>query len=245
MRKILAYPLTILYLICFGLTLVVFHAIQWICFNLFGYKAHKISVDWLQFFLMRCLNVLGTRISFNNPHNISDKRPLIIVANHQSMYDISPILWYLRQHHVKFISKKELGKGIPSVSFNLRHGGSVLIDRKNPKQAVAAIQEFSEYIERTKRAAVIFPEGTRSKTGVPKKFQTKGLITLFNGIPSALVVPITINNSWKVLKYGKFPMGIGTHIKFKVHEPIEVNAYDDKESLAKLVEATIIKDIKV
>ncbi|NNK39561.1 MAG: 1-acyl-sn-glycerol-3-phosphate acyltransferase [Winogradskyella sp.] len=245
MQKLLAYPLSILYFICFGLTLVIFHAIQWLCFNVFGYKAHKISVDWLQFFLMRCLNVLGTRITFNKPHNIPSDRPLIIVANHQSMYDISPIMWYLRKHHIKFISKKELGRGIPSVSYNLRHGGSVLINRKDPKQAVAAIQEFSEYIERTKRAAVIFPEGTRSKTGVPKKFQTKGLITLFNGIPSSLVVPITINNSWKVLRYGKFPLGIGTHITFKVHEPIEVNAYDDKLSLAHLVEATIIKDIKV
>ena len=101
---------------CFGTTLVVFHPIQWFCLNVFGYQAHKKSVDVLQLFLIRCLNVLGTRISFHNQYNIPIDQPLIIVANHQSMYDISPIMWYMRKHHVKFISKKELGKGIPSVS---------------------------------------------------------------------------------------------------------------------------------
>src|SRR5690606_21081302 len=117
---------------------------------LFGYKALKITVDWLQFFLMRCLDVLGTRFTFTNPYDIDTDQPLIIVANHQSMYDISPIMWYMRKHHPKFISKKELGKGIPSVSYNLRHGGSVLIDRKNARQALPAIMKFGEYIEKSK-----------------------------------------------------------------------------------------------
>ena len=93
MRKILAYPLTVLYLICFGLTLIVFHPIQWIAYKVFGYQALKITVDWLQFFLIRCLNVLGTRFTFTNPYDIDTDQPLIIVANHQSMYDISPIMW--------------------------------------------------------------------------------------------------------------------------------------------------------
>ncbi|HUH28328.1 lysophospholipid acyltransferase family protein [Gelidibacter sp.] len=243
MRKILAYPLTVLYFICFGITLVVFHPIQWICFNVFGYQAHKISVDWLQFFLMRCLNVLGTRFTFTNPFDIDTDQPLIIVANHQSMYDISPIMWYMRKHHPKFISKKELGKGIPSVSYNLRHGGSVLIDRKNPRQAIPAIIKFGEYIENNKRAAVIFPEGTRSKTGVPKPFQTKGLEMMIKKVPSATIVPISINNSWKMLRYGKFPMGIGNHLKFTVHQPIKIATFVDKQELIRSVEETISSNI--
>lgn len=243
MRKILAYPLTVLYSMCFIITLVIFHPIQWICFNVFGYQAHKISVDWLQFFLMRCLNVLGTRFTFDNPYDIDLDQPLIIVANHQSMYDISPIMWYMRKHHPKFISKKELGKGIPSVSYNLRHGGSVLIDRKNPRQALPAIMKFGEYIEKTKRAAVIFPEGTRSKTGAPKPFQTKGLEIMIKKVPSGTIVPISINNSWKMLRYGKFPMGIGNHLKFTVHQPLKIATFVDKEELIKTVEQTISSNI--
>ncbi|GAA4268655.1 lysophospholipid acyltransferase family protein [Hyunsoonleella aestuarii] len=239
MIKLLSYPLTVIYNICFLFTLLIFHPIQWFCFNLIGYQAHKKSVDALQFCLMRCANILGTRFIFNNPHNISTDKPLIIVANHQSMYDISPIMWYMRKHHTKFISKKELGKGIPSVSYNLRHGGSVLIDRKNPRQSLPAIMKFGEYIEKTKRAAVIFPEGTRSKDGTPKPFQTKGLEILFKKVPSALIVPISINNSWKIVRYGKFPMGLGTHITFTVHKPINLATFVDKQTLINSIEHTI------
>jgi len=244
MRKLLAYPLSVVFYLCFGLTLVIFHVIQWISFNAFGYKALKISVDWLQFFIMRCLNLLGTRISFYNPYQISTDRPLIIVCNHQSMFDISPIMWHLRKHHVKFVSKKELGKGIPSVSYNLRHGGSVLIDRKNPRQSLSAMMTFGDYIEKTKRAAVIFPEGTRSKTGIPRPFKTKGLEMLIKKVPSALIVPITVNNSWKMLRYGNFPMGIGNHMTFTVHKPVEIINFTDNTELIQHVEQTIVDGIK-
>lgn len=244
MQKLLAYPLTVLYFICFGLTLVIFHPIQWFCKSVFGYQAHKISVDWLQFFLMRCLNVLGTTFSFTNPYNIKKGVPLILVANHQSMYDIPPLIWYLRKHHVKFISKKELGKGIPSVSYNLRHGGSVLIDRKDALGSIKAIEEFAKRIEKNKWAAVIFPEGTRSRDGKPKPFKTKGLLTMIKCAPNALIVPITINNSWKTLRYGKFPMGLGAHISFLVHKPIEANQYEDRLELISIIEAQVKSSIE-
>ncbi len=243
MIKILAYILSVIYALCFLLTLVVFHPIQWFCFNVLGYKAHKISVDWLQFFIMRCTNILGTRYKFINPYQIEPNQPLIIVANHQSMYDIPPIIWYMRKHHPKFISKKELGKGIPSVSYNLRHGGSVLIDRKNPRQSLPAIMKFGEYIEENNRAAVIFPEGTRSKDGKMKPFQTKGLDVLFKKIPSATIVPITINNSWKLFKYGKFPMGLGAFVTLTVHKPIKLATFVDREKLIKDIETAIASSI--
>lgn len=243
MQKLLAYPLSVIYLICFFITLVIFHPIQWVCFNIFGYQAHKKSVDFLQLSLMRSANVLGTRFTFNNPHQIDKNQPLIIVANHQSLHDIYPLTWYMRKHHPKFISKIELGKGIPSVSYNLRHGGAALIDRKNPRQSLPALMKFGEYIEKNKRAAVIFPEGTRSKNGAPKPFQTKGLEILFKKIPSALIVPISINNSWKMYKYGKFPMGIGTHITFTVHKPIKLATFADKKILINSIETTIKEHI--
>jgi len=245
MVKRLAYPLSVIYYLSFGITLVIFHAIQWFCFNVFGYKAHKISVDWLQFFLMRCLNILGTTFAFNNSHIIPIKRPVIIVSNHQSMYDIPPLIWYLRKHHVKFVSKKELGKGIPSVSYNLRHGGSVLIDRKDAVGSIKAIKLFAQRVRENNWAAAIFPEGTRSRDGHPKPFKTKGLLSMFEEIPDAIVLPITINNSWKTLRYGQFPMGIGAKITYDVHKPIELNKFEDKLALITSIEKTITNSIKV
>ena len=243
MRKLLAYPLTTLYFLVFGISLLVFHPVQWICLNWFGYDAHQKSVSYLNLVLMWCTYLLGTRYTFINNEDIPDDKPLIIVSNHQSMNDIPPIIWYMRKHHPKFVSKIELGKGIPSVSFNLRHGGSALIDRKDSKQALLAIAKLGKYIEKHRRSAVIFPEGTRSRTGHPKKFQTTGLKVLMKQAPSALIVPISINNSWKMLRYGKFPYGIGSHLIFKVHPPM--NNTGDPDALIALAEEVITSDIRI
>jgi 1-acyl-sn-glycerol-3-phosphate acyltransferase len=135
----------------------------------------------------------------------------------------------------------ELGKGIPSVSYNLRHGGSVLINRKDSRQSLTEIAKLGGYIEKYKRSAVIFPEGTRSKNGQPKKFHTTGLKVLLKKAPSALIIPISINNSWKMLKYGKFPYGIGNHISFEVHKSLENKG--DVEVLIEKIEKTITKAV--
>lgn len=246
MKLVLSYILSAFYYLFFGLVLVVFHGIQWTCHRVFGYQAHKKSVDILNLLLLRCLHFLGGRVSFENEYEseLTKNQPHIIVANHQSMYDIPPLVWNFRKLHPKFISKVELGKGIPSISYNLRHGGSVLIDRKNPRQSLPAIKKFTHYLNETHNAAVIFPEGTRSRTGQPKQFSANGLLMLFKNCPEAKIIPVSINNSWKLQKKGSFPLGVGVHIKMKVQKPILVKDFTPQELVEK-VENSIIKDIKV
>lgn len=244
MEKIVSYPISLVFYFCFGMSLLIFHPIQWICLNVFGYQAHKKSVDYLNFFLLSSTYILGTRYSFKNIEIIPKDVPIIFVANHQSLYDIVTMIWHLRRYHAKFVSKKELGKGIPSVSYNLRHGGSVLIDRNDPKQAIAEILKLSSYIEKNNRSAVIFPEGTRSKDGNPRKFSENGLKMLCKKAPSAYVVPITINNSWKMVKYGSYPMGLGNRLEFIFHDAIAVSG-NTFEEIMKYTEDKITESIVV
>ena len=222
MQKLVSYPLSAIYYLLFGISLAVFHPIQWLCFNVFGYKAHKKSVDLLNFFLVANTYVLGTRYKIENLEKLPVGVPVIIAANHQSLYDIPAIIWFMRKIHPKFISKIELAKGIPSISYNLNHGGSVVIDRKDPKQSLSAIRQLAEYVEANNRTAVIFPEGTRSRTGKPRPFAENGLKVLCKYAPSAYMVPVTINNSWKMTKWGSFPLGLGNKLSFTVHDPIPV-----------------------
>jgi len=236
--KMLSYPLSLLFFLLFGLVLLIFHPIQWFCLKVFGYRAHKASVSALNLMIITSTRVLGTRYSFQDRADIPGDRPLIIVTNHQSMFDIPPIIWYLRRCHPKFVSKKELGRGIPSVSFNLRHGGSILIDRKDSRQAIGELQKLGRYIQEHHRSAVIFPEGTRSRDGRPKPFKTMGLKILLKQAPQALIVPISINNSWKLQRYGKFPMGLGAHLRFQVHQPME-NTGDTDQLIAKIEERVV------
>ena len=234
MGKILAVLLSFIYYIAFGSVLFFFHVIQWIAFYFVSYQAHKATVDLLNFFILRCLDLLGTRIVLKFKETLPLDCSLLFVVNHQSTYDIPPLIWYLRKHHPKFISKKELGKGIPSVSFNLRHGGSVLIDRKKPKKALELIRAFGKDIYAKKYSAVIFPEGTRSRDGNPKKFQKSGLLTLFKSMPDALVVPVSVNNSWQFGRYNYFPMPLGVKLKITVHAPLEIDHQSPVDFIEKL-----------
>lgn len=244
MEKIISYPLSIVYYCVFILWLLIFHPIQWICLNLFGYDAHRISVAYMNWFLIRTAHILGTTFRFEGMENIPENKPLIIVANHQSLHDITSILWFLRKTHPKFISKIELGKGIPSVSYNLRHGGSALIDRKDPKQALPAIKKVAELVNKHNYAVVIFPEGTRSKTGVPKPFASSGLKMLYKFAPDAYFLPITINNSWKMTKFGQFPLGLGANLEFQIHAPLKASDYSFEEILER-TEEVITQNIKL
>ena len=227
--KILSHILSPIFAITFLLLLVIFHPLQWLGLKLFGYKGHKSVVDVLNFFLVKSLLILGITVRLKNEHKLPKNTSLIFVANHQSTFDIPPIGWYFRAYKPKFVAKFELGKGIPSVSYNLRHGGAALINRKDPKQAISTLVDFAKRINKNKWGAIIFPEGTRSKTGKPKKFASNGLKVITKYNKDGYVVPLTINNSWKVFKYGKFPLGLGSPITITTHRPIKIDAmpFDD------------------
>lgn len=189
---------------------------------------------------MKSLLILGNTVSFKKHYEIPEETSVIFVANHQSMFDIPPMIWHLRKYHPKFVSKIELGKGIPSVSFNLRHGGAALINRKDPKQALSELEAFGKRIHDNKWSAAIFPEGTRSRTGQPKKFSVNGLKMMIKHNSEAYIVPVAINNSWKVYKYGKFPLGMFNAIKIETFEPISLK----EANIEKVLQETekVIKD---
>jgi len=212
MKKILSFILTPLFYLIFGLILVIFHIYQVIALRLFGHSAHDKSVAILNLFLMRSQVFLGTKFKFVNFKALPTDQPLIIMANHQSMWDIPPLVWKFRKHHPKFIAKKELTKGIPSISYNLRYGGSVNIDRKKPEESVKKIIEFAKFIKKKNYAVCVFPEGTRSKDGKVKKFKIGGVAALLKEMPEALVVPIAINGTGKIDNTGSFFLNLGVKV---------------------------------
>lgn len=224
--KILAYPLSILHYVVLGSLLLIFHPVQWISIHFLGRKTHKKIVDFLNILLIKSLLLTGNRVKFIFETPLPENVPLIFAANHQSIYDIPPLIWYLRKFSVRFVGKKELGNGTPSITINLRHNGSVLIDRSKPQEAIPQLEKFGKSLQDNKEAGLIFPEGTRSRGNSPKPFKTKGLEAIMKNMPDGYVIPITINNSWKILKYGSFPIGIGNKITFYVHKPLKINIED-------------------
>ena len=123
MMKILSYPLSVLHYLLYGFLLLIFHPIQWVCIHFIGRKAHKAVVDFLTLMLTKILLVSGNWVRFSIEAPLPENVPIIFVPNHQSLYDIPPLIWYLRHYSVRFVGKKELGGGIPSITINLSHNG--------------------------------------------------------------------------------------------------------------------------
>jgi 1-acyl-sn-glycerol-3-phosphate acyltransferase len=219
MQKAIGWLLTPLHLALFMAVLLIFHIAQVLALP-FGYAAHKRVVDYLNFCVLTSLKVMGARIELSCEQELPTDTPLIVVANHQSMYDIPMLGWIFRTHHPKYVAKIELGKGVPSISYNLRHGGSALIDRSDPRAAMRAIQKFGRQVEEHRYAACIFPEGTRARDGVMKEFNPAGLMMLMRATPSATIVPVAIDGSWELMRYRMRPVPFGVRVKCTVLAPI-------------------------
>ena len=221
MKKFLGYFLSPIAILAFLLVLCIFQPIQWLCYKLGGYSAHKKSVDILNFFLTSTAYILFNNITFINKQSLPVSRSIIFVANHQSLFDIPALIWYLRKYHAKFISKVELTKGIPSISFNLKYGGGANIDRKDSRQSITELAKLGTRMKENNWSTVIFPEGTRSANGKLKPFHVGGIATILKKCPNAVLVPIAISNSWKIVRYGIYPLNTFTPMTLEVLEPIE------------------------
>ncbi len=229
MKIILGYLLTPVFHFYYWLILILFHPVQVATHFLFGDRARKEVVDVLNLFLVKGLFLMGCKVRFSGFEKIPDQRPLIIVSNHQSLYDIPAVVCGFKKYYPKFISKIELSRNLPSISYNLRHGKSALIDREKGSQAVKEIFKLGKLIQENNYAACIFPEGTRSKTGRVKKFMTAGINTLLRAAPSAVLVPFVIDGHSQFMYNGIFPLKFGQKITYTVLDPIEPKDQDIEE----------------
>jgi len=231
---LLDYLITPVFLLCLGSILCLFHVLQ-VLARPFSVRLQEHMYDWLCGALLLNLKwVAGARFDVQVPDSLPTHAPLVFVSNHQSMFDIPAVVWGFRKCYPRFISKISLAKNLPSISHNLKHGKSALIDRENGTQSVKEILKLEKLIQSTNQAACIFPEGKRSKTGKVKKFMTAGVNTLLRAAPSAVIVPFVIDGHSQFMAKGAFPLRFGQKINYTVLDPVEPKGRDIEELLSQI-----------
>ncbi|MGD1839849.1 MAG: lysophospholipid acyltransferase family protein [Thermonemataceae bacterium] len=234
MKKIIDWLFTIVFAPTFLLILVIFHPFLML-FSLFPYRIYALAPNALMWTLTKSLWLTASTYRIKGKSylkKIPKGRPLIIISNHQSMLDIPAIgTALLRTHHVKFISKKSLAKNVPSISWNLRHGKHALIDRKDRLGSLQAIKNFAKEVIEYNFAACIFVEGTRSRDGQLSPFKIAGFETLLKEVPNALVLPIAVDNFWRITRYKMQPVESFLPLRLHILTPIEPQAQTAKEVL--------------
>lgn len=228
-KHVLGYFCTPLFHLHHLVVLLVFHPIQVLSLRFGGELARKKSVIALNWFFINGLRIMGARVKFKGFDEVPTGRPIIIVANHQSIYDIPAVVWGFRKHYPHFISKIELSRNIPTISFDLRESGSALIDRSNGSQSVKEIFRLGRLIEKEKGAACIYPEGTRSADGKVKPFLPAGILTLLRAAPSAIVIPMAIEGHHRLQPVGFFPLSFGERLTYTALTPIDPRQHEPQE----------------
>jgi 1-acyl-sn-glycerol-3-phosphate acyltransferase len=230
MARIRDWFFTVPFLLTFGLILLVFDVAQRIA-RLFGQRPQEYVAGALQVALVRSFAICGTRLHVERSPLVKPHTPYLIVANHQSMFDIPIYGSLFITNFPKYVSKRSLAKWIPSISYNLRRGGNAIIDRGDPDQAIGAIQELAAQVRDRGVSAVIFPEGTRARHGELGKFRPRGTLALLEAAPDTPVVPVCIDESWGLLRYNLMPMPFGTRVRVWIGAPITRHKDEDSEAL--------------
>lgn len=238
MQRAVDWLFTVPFLIAFGLVLGVFDPFQRIA-RLFGSRPHEIVVGLLQRTLLAAFRLCGTRLEVERSPAVQPWTPYLVIANHQSLFDVPIFGALLFTNFPKYVAKRELFRWIPSISYNLRRGGNAVIDRKDSSQALEAIRILGRRVEERGVSAVIFPEGTRARRGAMGAFKPRGSLELLRSAPHTSVVPVVIDGSWRLLRHNLLPVPFGVRVRVAICAPIERAGAEDADRLVRRVEREI------
>lgn len=160
------------------------------------------------------------------PEAIRDgSQPAIFMSNHESQMD-PPVLVAALPVPAVFIAKKEL-KYVPFIGAAAWAAGVIFIDRGNRERAIQSIRAAATEIRGGKNV-VIFPEGTRNRTGRMLPFKKGGFaLAIDAGVP---IVPMATLGGHQVLPPGSARITPGPY-SVRVGEPVLPSDYPSREEL--------------
>jgi len=181
------------------------------------------------------LGVPGVKLEVTMRSRLDPGRPYIFMPNHASMVDIWAVCVAIPPSF-RFIAKKQLSQ-IPLFGWAMAAGRFIFIDRKNAVKARRSMEEAARRI-RTGQSVVIFPEGTRTRTGRLLPFKKGGFhLAIDSGVA---IVPVAIRGSGAVMPPGS-PLIRAGKVAVEVGEPIPTEGLTnaDRDALIRKVRAQI------
>ena len=151
-------------------------------------KGSKLSVRYMPVFMWFLVKLAGIKIVVHG--KLSDKRPLMIVSNHISVFELATFPLAFRG---SFIAKKEM-ENWPLVGWVAKKFGVIFVDRR-PSHAHDALAVVQKTVQNVKYPMILFPEGTTTNGAYVKPFKS----SLFNFVENSNVTvqPMTMHYRYK------------------------------------------------
>lgn len=168
--------------------------------------------------------LVPVRVDMQGLENIDPDKSYVVVANHQSQFDI-PVVYGWIGLDLRWVAKAELGK-IPFLGTGSRAVGHVFIDRSDPEQARAAIGRAVKKLG-PGSGLLFFAEGTRSRSGKLLPFKKGAFrIAVDQQLP---VLPVTLVNARDILPAGSLRIRPG-RVRVVVHPPLSTEGLERGQS---------------
>ncbi len=183
------------------------------------------------------LNALLTpmRVTVVGRERIDPRQSYVVVANHQSPYDIYVLYGWLGIDF-KWVLKQELRK-VPGLGIGCEKLGHIYVDRSKGREAMRSIERAKERIING-TSVIFFAEGTFNKGKGLLPFK-KGafLMAIDLGLP---ILPVTIVGTREILPGGSWDLVPGP-AKLIVHDPVDITGHerDNINPLRKQVRAVV------
>jgi len=164
--------------------------------------------------------------------NLAGLKSYVLVANHQSFFDIFASAAFM-PGEPRFVAKKELLK-IPIVGFAMQKGGHIIIDRDAGGQAIRkAIKIIQSGLD-----VCVFAEGHRHNDNRVHEFNDGAAwLAILSRLPA---VPMSISGSGRFYPRGAIFVTPGLTMRMTIGKPIptdNMRSSDRTELTRKLEEA--------
>ncbi len=156
--------------------------------------------------------VSGIKVKIEGLENLAGLKSYVLVANHQSFFDIFATAAFM-PGEPRFVGKKELLK-VPLVGFAMKHGGHILIDREAGGQAIRkAIKIIQSGLD-----VCVFAEGHRYNDNRIHEFEDGAAwLAILSKLPA---VPMSISGSGVFYPRGAMFVTPGLTMRMRIGKPI-------------------------
>ena len=210
------------YLIGFPLIVVVTLFTALLTIICFPWRNGRLPRTVQVFWSRSVLWLLLVPIKVTGRENVDPNQSYVFVANHQSFLDVFAVYGWL-PNNFKWLMKKELRK-IPFVGTACAVAGHIFVDRSNPRAAMESLTYIKAQLH-DGISTVIFPEGTRTRTGEMGRFKQGAFkIAMDMDLP---VVPISLSGFFDAMPRNKFYVKPFSRVALHIGKPIDISQFND------------------
>jgi 1-acyl-sn-glycerol-3-phosphate acyltransferase len=190
----------------------------------------SISRLWAWLIIVSC----GIKVEIEGLDNLRGLKSYVLVANHQSFFDIFAVLAYM-PGDTRFVAKKELMK-IPVVGYAMAQNGHVIVDRQGGGRS---IRRALEAARKGNYPICVFAEGHRHNDGRVHEFEEGAAwLAILSKLPC---IPMAISGSGAFFpREAKVPIP-GGRMRMTLLPPIATENLKsgDREALTKQLEDAV------